>query len=231
MSYFPSVSTTVEAARRGVMGQVYAWMTAGLLVTGAVASWTASSPAMLSLVFGNPLVFWGLIIAQFILVLVLGPAIGRMAPAAGTALFLLYSALNGLTMASIFIVYTQESIAATFFVTAGTFGAMSLYGYTTKRDLSTMGNILIMALIGFLIASVVNIFLASSTLYWILTYGGVLIFVGLTAWDTQKIKLMAQNVTTEDDARRMSILGAFTLYLDFINLFLLLLRIIGGRRD
>jgi FtsH-binding integral membrane protein len=213
------------------MGQVYAWMTAGLLVTGAVASWTASSPAMLSLVFGNPLVFWGLIIAQFILVLVLGPAIGRMAPAAGTALFLLYSALNGLTMASIFIVYTQESIAATFFVTAGTFGAMSLYGYTTKRDLSTMGNILIMALIGFLIASVVNIFLASSTLYWILTYGGVLIFVGLTAWDTQKIKLMAQNVTTEDDARRMSILGAFTLYLDFINLFLLLLRIIGGRRD
>lgn len=231
MSYMPTITTQAEVRQRGVLSQVYAWMTAGLLVTGAIASYTATSPSMQALIFGNPLVFWGLIIAQFGMVIGLGAAIGRLAPSTATALFLAYSALNGLTLSVIFIIYTQESIAQTFFATAGTFGAMSLYGYTTKRDLSTIGNILFMALIGFFIGSIVNIFLASSALYWILTYAGIAIFVGLTAWDTQKIKNMSQQARDETSARRIAILGALMLYLDFINLFLLLLRLIGGRRD
>jgi FtsH-binding integral membrane protein len=142
-----------------------------------------------------------------------------------------YAAINGLTMAAIFLAYTQASIASTFFVTAGTFGAMSLYGYTTKRDLSSVGNFAIMALIGLLIASIVNIFLRSTALYWILTYAGVLIFVALTAWDTQKIKRLAAQVGDETSAGRVAVLGALTLYLDFINLFIYLLRILGVRRN
>lgn len=231
MSYIPNIGTRAETLQRGIFGQVYAWMTAGLLTTGAVATWVAGSPAMLNLIFGNMLVFWGLIITQVVLVIALGPMIGRISPTISTALFMLYSALNGLTLASIFLLYTSESIAGVFFATAATFGATSLYGYVTKRDLSTMGGILTMALIGFLIGSIINIFWANSTFYWILTYAGILIFIGLTAWDTQKIKLMAQNVYSEDDARRVALMGALTLYLDFINLFLLLLRVFGVRRD
>jgi FtsH-binding integral membrane protein len=231
MSYIPTVGAQAEVRQRTILSQVYAWMTAGLLVTGAVAAYTANSPTLLTLIFGNPFVFWGLIIAEFVMVLALGTAIGRLSPAVGTALFLGYSALNGLTLASIFLIYTRASIAQTFFVTAATFGAMSLYGYTTKRDLSTIGNILVMAMIGFFIASIVNIFLASSALYWVLTYAGIAIFIGLTAWDTQKIKLMTQRAHDDTSARRVAILGALVLYLDFINLFLLLLRLLGSRRS
>jgi hypothetical protein len=231
MSYnYQVVNAQVESIRRGVLSQVYAWMTAGLLVTAAVAAYTANTPALLSLIFGSRWVWLGLLIAQIVLVIAIGPAITRLSPAVGTALFLLYSALNGLTMAAILLVYTQESIAAAFFATAGTFGAMSIYGFVTKRDLSGLRTYLVMGLIGFLIASLINIFLASTTLYWILTYGGVLLFVLLTAYDTQKIKNLAQQANTETDARRIAILGALTLYLDFINLFLLFLRIFGGRR-
>jgi uncharacterized protein len=231
MSYAPYTSAQTTALRTGVMNQVYAWMTAGLLVTGAVASFVAGSAELTSMIFGNPLVFFGLFIVQIVAVIGLSAGINRLAPAVATAIFIGYAALNGLTMAAIFLAYTEASIASTFFVTAGTFGAMSLYGYTTKRDLTGVGNFAVMALIGLLIASVVNMFLRSEAFYWILTYAGVLIFVALTAWDTQKIKRMAESVTDDTGAGRVAVLGALTLYLDFINLFIYLLRILGVRRD
>lgn len=230
MSYNPYTLSQVDTTRqRAIISQVYAWMTAGLLVTGAIAMFVASSQTLTSLILGTPL-FFVLILAELGLVWFLGARIGKMAVSTATALFLAYSALNGLTLSAIFLVYTSASIATTFFVTAGTFGAMSLYGYVTKRDLTTIGNLCFMALIGFLLASLVNIFLASESLYWILTYLGILIFVGLTAWDTQKIKQMSQAASNETDGQRVAIFGALHLYLDFINLFLLLLRILGRRR-
>ncbi|MEN9933893.1 MAG: inner membrane protein YbhL [Chloroflexota bacterium] len=229
--YAPYTSAQTTALRNGVMNQVYAWMTAGLLVTGAVASFVASSDALTALIFGNPIMFFGLFIVQIVMVLGLSAGISRLSPAVATTIFVAYAALNGLTLSAIFLAYTTASIASTFFITAGTFGAMSLYGYTTKRDLTGVGNIAFMALIGLLIASVVNIFMRSEGLYWIITYAGVLIFVALTAWDTQKIKHMTQQVTDETSAGRVAVLGALTLYLDFINLFLYLLRIFGARRD
>jgi FtsH-binding integral membrane protein len=213
------------------MSQVYAWMTAGLLVTGAVAAYTANSPSVLNLIYGNPITIWILFIAQIGMVVGLSAAIGRLAPGTAIALFIAYAALNGLTLSGIFLVYTRASIAQSFFATAATFGVMSLYGYTTKRDLSTIGNILFMALIGFFIGTIINIFWANSALYWILTYLGIAIFIGLTAWDTQQIKRMSQQARDETSARRVAILGALKLYLDFINLFLLLLRIFGRRHD
>lgn len=231
MSYLPYTSAQTTALRNGVMTQVYAWMAAGLLVTGAVASFVAGSDALTSLIFGNPLIFFGLFIVQIVAVIGLSAGINRLSPAVATAIFMGYAALNGLTFSAIFLAYTAASIASTFFITAGTFGAMSLYGYTTKRDLTGVGNFAVMALIGLLIASLVNIFLRSEGLYWILTYAGVLIFVALTAWDTQKIKRLAAQVGDEASAGRVAIIGALTLYLDFINLFIYLLRILGVRRD
>jgi FtsH-binding integral membrane protein len=205
-------------------------MTAGLLITGAVAAYTANSLRLLQLIFGNPITIWVLFIGQILLVIGLSAGIGRLAPGAATALFLAYSALNGLTLSAIFLIYTRESIAWTFFITAGTFGVMSLYGYTTKRDLTRMGSLLIMALIGLLLASLVNIFLRSTGLYWIITYAGVLTFVGLIAWDTQKIRWLSTQATDDISARRVALLGSLMFYLDFINLFLFLLRIFGRRR-
>ncbi len=231
MSYVPYTSAQTTALRNGVMNRVYAWMTAGLLVTGAIASFVAGSTALTTLIFGNPLLFFGLFIVEIIAIVGLSAGINRISPAVATAIFMGYAALNGLTFSAIFLAYTQASIASTFFITAGTFGAMSLYGYTTKRDLSTVGTIAIMALIGLLIASLVNIFLRSTALYWILTYAGVLIFVALTAWDTQKIKGLAAQVNDETAAGRVAVLGALTLYLDFINLFIYLLRIFGEPDD
>lgn len=231
MSYGPYAGSPTDALRRqGILTQVYAWMTAGLLVTGAIAMFVAGTPALVGAIVGNSLLFFGLIIGQLALVWVLSANLMRLAPAAATALFLGYAALNGLTFAVIFLAYTAESIASTFFVTAGTFGAMSAWGYFTRRDLSGMGNFLFMALIGLILASIVNIFLASSALYWVITYAGVLIFVALTAYDTQKIKHMIAEVRDEATGQRVAIYGALTLYLDFINLFLFLLRILGNRR-
>ena len=231
MSYLPYVDAQTTAVRNGVMHRVYAWMTAGLLVTGAVAMFVANSAVLTGLIFGNPIMFFGLFILQIFAVVGLSAGINRLSPAAATAIFMGYAALNGLTFAAIFLAYTAASIASTFFVTAGTFGAMSLYGYVTKRDLSGVGNFAIMALIGLLIASLVNLFLRNEALYWILTYAGVLIFVALTAWDTQKIKRLAAQVNDETGAARVAIIGALTLYLDFINLFIFLLRILGVRRN
>jgi len=212
--------------------QVYGWMAGGLAITGLVAWYVSQSDALLNLVFGNQLIFFGIIIAELALVVGLSWGLTRMSATMATGAFLLYAALNGVTMAFIFLAYTQESIASTFLVTAGTFGAISMYGYTTKRDLTSWGTYLFMALIGLILASVVNIFLQSSAIYWITTYAGVLIFVGLTAYDTQKIKELSARIDASDteNFQKMAIMGALRLYLDFINLFLYLLRILGKRR-
>lgn len=214
------------------MTRVYGWMSLALAVTGFVAFYTASSEAILSVVFGSQLAFWGLIIGTFALVMWISAGIRSMAPTTAAAVFLLYSVMNGLLFSSIFIMYTGESIALTFFITAGTFAAMSVYGYTTKADLSKIGSIAIMALFGIIIASLVNYFLESETLYWIISYVGVAVFVALVAYDTQKLKDIAiHGFDGEATAKKMSILGALTLYLDFINLFLFLLRLFGSRRN
>lgn len=210
--------------------QVYSWMGAGLLATGILAYYTANTPLLLSLIFDNKLVFFGLILVNLGIVFGLSSSINSLSSTAASRLFFLYSALNGLTLASIFLLYTYESVAAVFFITAGTFGVTAAYGYTTKADLSKWGSILFMALIGLIIASVVNMFLQSTAVMWVLTYAGVLIFVGLTAYDMQRLKQMAHSLTDEETVSKFAVLGALTLYLDFINLFLNLLRIFGRRR-
>ncbi|MFT4465430.1 MAG: Bax inhibitor-1 family protein [Sodalis sp. (in: enterobacteria)] len=236
MDRFPrSQGSIVERANSAVqpfMAQVYGWMTCGLLLTAFVAWYASRTPVLLQFIFSSQITFFGLIIAQLALVFVISGMINRLSGAVATSLFMLYSALTGLTLASIFIVYTVSSIASTFVVTAGMFGAMTLYGYTTKRDLSSFGNLLFMALIGIVLASLVNIWLKSTALMWAVTYIGVLVFVGLTAYDTQKLKNMGAQLSLEnkDQFRKYSIVGALSLYLDFINLFLMLLRIFGNRR-
>ncbi len=231
MSYTPYTTSPTEVLQQqSIMTRVYAWMMAGLLVTGAIAMFVASTSLGVALI-SNRLLFFGIIIGELALVWYLSARINKIAASTATGLFLAYAALNGVTLSIIFLAYTSSSIASTFFVTGATFGVMSVYGYTTKRDLSRLGSILFMALIGFLIASVVNLFLQSGVIYWITTYAGILIFVGLTAWDTQKIKQMSMHSSGEESqVQRIAILGALMLYLDFINLFLLLLRIMGNRR-
>ncbi len=212
------------------MSNVYGWMCAGLLAT-ALTSWlTVNSESALQFIFGNQMVFFGLFIAEILLVAVIAGAIHKLSAMTASLLFMLYTILTGLTISAIFLIYTSESIAGTFVVAALTFGAMSAYGYFTKKDLTAWGRILFMALIGLIIASVVNIFWANSTLYWITSYIGVLIFVGLIAYDTQKLKRMALQAENDTVTAKLSIVGALTLYLDFINLFLFLLRILGRRK-
>ena len=219
-----SLSTKVSA----VMKRVYFKMTLGLLVSAFVALWCSDSPAYWHILGNNSWAIWVLLIIEIGLVIAITGSIRRLSSAAATGLFYLFAAVNGLALAPIFIVYTSHSIAVTFFVTAGTFAAMSIYGYFTSNDLSKMGSILFMALIGLIIASVVNLFLHSDTMMWIITYAGVLIFVGLTAWDTQQIKNMAIQMDSAS-AGKLATIGALNLYLDFINLFLYLLRIFGNR--
>jgi FtsH-binding integral membrane protein len=219
-----------QAVERGLLTSVYGWMTGGLALTGLVALLVYTTPALARAVLGSGL-FWVLIVGELALVFALSAFVGRMSPATAALLFIAYSALNGLTLSVIFFVYTAGSLASTFFVTAGTFGVMSAYGYVTKRDLSRFGSLLGMALIGLIIASVVNLFWANPALYWAVTYAGVLIFVGLTAYDTQRIKAMAHAVDPTDPAvGKLAIIGALALYLDFINLFLMLLRLLGRRK-
>lgn len=214
-----------------LMRKVYVWMTLALVITGITAYGVASSPAILQAIYTNQLLFWGLIIAEFALVIGVTAAINRISLTTATLMFVLYSVLNGAMLSSIFLIYTASSIATVFFITAGTFAAMAIVGYTTKADLSSMGKILFMALIGLIIATIVNIFVKSSGLDMIISYVGVLIFVGLTAWDSQKIKqMMLQAPDAGEGMQKMALLGALTLYLDFINLFIYLLRIFG-RRD
>jgi hypothetical protein len=236
MDRYPrSNGSIVERANSGIqayMAQVYGWMTCGLLLTAFVAWYASNSYAIQSFVFSSQITFFGLIIAQLALVFVISGMVNRLSGTVATGLFMLYSALTGLTLSSIFTVYTGESIFGTFIVAGGMFGAMSVYGYVTKRDLSGIGSMLFMALIGLVLASLVNMWLKSSGLANIISYAGVLIFVGLTAYDTQKLKNMGEQLSVDDkdNFRKYSIVGALTLYLDFINLFLMLLRIFGNRR-
>lgn len=221
----------LSAAFPALMRKVYLWMAMALVITGFTAYGVATSPAAISAIMTNSVLFWGLIIAEFGLVVWLSAAINRLSLSVATLMFVAYSVINGATLSVIFLAFTMSSITKVFFITAGTFGAMAAIGYTTKKDLSGLGKFLLMALIGLIIASVVNIFMRSTGLELIVSYIGVLVFAGLTAYDTQKIKqmLMAAEDTGET-AQKIALLGALSLYLDFINLFLYLLRIFG-RRD
>jgi hypothetical protein len=212
---------------------VYNWMAIGLALTGFIAFYVSRTPALVQLIFGNPILLIVFILAYFGLVMYLSGRINRMSAATATSLFVVYSGLTGLLLSSIFLVYTAESIASTFFICAGTFVGCSIYGWTTKRDLTSWGGFLMMGLIGVVIAIVVNMFIQSSAMSLIIGCIGVIVFVGLTAYDTQKLKNMALTQPADADGavvRKGAILGALSLYLDFINLFLMLLRLFGQRR-
>ncbi|MGM9852500.1 MAG: Bax inhibitor-1/YccA family protein [Muribaculaceae bacterium] len=213
-----------------VMKRVYLTMTLGLLITAFTSLFCASNGSVINFFADNGWAMWVLIIAELGIVFGVSAGINKLSTATAMALFILFAVINGLMLFPIFWAYTGESIAKTFFITAGTFAAMSVYGYCTNRDLSRWGNFLFMALIGLIIASLVNIFVGSDTMGWIISIAGVLIFVGLTAWDTQQIKEMALTAPGEA-AGRLAVLGALTLYLDFINMFLYLLRFFGDSRD
>ena len=222
----------MSTAFPALMSKVFVWMTLALAITGLTAYGVATSPAILSLIFSSKVTFFGLIIAEFALVFAISGAINRLSLSTATMLFILYSVINGATLSSIFFAFSVATISKVFFITAGTFGAMALVGYTTKTDLTSMGKLLFMALLGIIIASVVNMFVASSGLDLILSYVGVLVFVGLTAYDTQKIKQMCQAAPdASESTQKLALIGALSLYLDFINLFLYLLRIFGNNRD
>ncbi len=234
MGYRPYIvtETTRTLEESGFMTRVYGWMALALALSALAAAAAASSAEMVRLLVGNRIVFFGLVIGELGLVLYLGAAISRMSlPAARTA-FVAYSLLNGVTLSVVFLAYAAESIGSTFLVTAATFGAMSLYGYTTRRDLTRLGGFLFMGLIGIVIASLVNMFLRSAAVTWVTTYIGVIVFVGLTAYDTQKIKAMGAEAGYGGEAAgKIAVLGALALYLDFVNLFLMLLRLFGRRRE
>ena len=213
-----------------LMRKVYVWMTLALVITGFTAYGVATSPGILQAIYSNQILFWGMIIAEFALVIGVSAAINRLSLTTATLMFILYSVINGALMSYIFLAYTASSIATVFFITAGTFGAMAFIGYTTKTDLSSIGKIVMMALIGLVIATLVNLFIKSEGFTLILSYVGVLVFVGLTAYDTQKIKqMLLQAPDAGEGAQKMALLGALSLYLDFINLFIYLLRIFGKR--
>ena len=222
-------SEAAEEQRRLMLG-VYNWMMTALLITTGVAYFVSTSETIMSYMMQAPMLFFGLFILQIFAVGSLSLGIRKMDAATATGIFFVYSALNGLTLSFIFLAYTQAQITSAFFTTALMFGAMSFFGYTTKADLTSWGSFFFMGLIGIIIGSVVNIFLRSPALYWLITYIGVFVFVGLTAYDTQKIKRMLSMGHSEQDMKKLSILGALTLYLDFINLFLLMLRLFGRRR-
>lgn len=213
-----------------LMRKVYVWMTLALAITGFTAYGVATSPGLMQAIFTNRVLFWGLIIAEFALVMGVSAAINRLSLTTATLMFVLYSVINGATLSVVFLAYSMASIATVFFITAGTFAAMAFIGYTTKTDLTSVGKIVLMALIGLIIATVVNVFVKSTMFDIILSYVGVLIFVGLTAYDSQKIKqMLLQAPDAGEGAQKVALLGALSLYLDFINLFIYLLRIFGRR--
>lgn len=216
-----------SAAANAFLWKVYRWMSVGLALTGAVAWFTANTPAVHQVVFGNPLVFYGLLIGELAMVLAFSAMVRHVRSATAAGMFLAYSAMNGLTMAFVFLLYTQSSVASVFLITAGSFAGLSFFGATTQRDLSPVGRFMLFGLIGVIIASVVNIFLASPAIYWVTTYAGVLIFAGLTAYDTQKLKAL---YAERGEGGNLALQGALILYLDFVNLMLFLLRLLGDRR-
>ena len=214
-----------------VMRRVYVKMLVAMLVTAATSMYVSSNEAILQLIFGNSFVTIGLVISQIAVVLVLSGRLNKLSITSATLLFYLYSVLTGVVFSSILLLYTATSVGMTFLITAGVFAAMSIYGFTTSNDLTKFGSIMFMALIGLIICSVVNFFLKSSGMEWIISLAGVAIFIGLTAWDTQKIKNAAMYATDGTSAEKLATFGALSLYLDFVNLFLYLLRFFGGSRD
>jgi FtsH-binding integral membrane protein len=234
MQPFPVTGSTTAPVeyQASFILKVYNWMTMGLAITALVSLvLEVGLPGLRWIVITNPFIFYGLLILELVIVWGLTAVISKIPAMLGIFIFLAYAALNGVTLSVIFMIYTTSSIAYTFFITAAMFACTSIFGYVTKMDLSKLGGILMMALIGLIIASVVNIFVASGTLDWIISYAGVIIFVGLTAYDTQKIKNMSAGIdSSSEEGGRASIMGALALYLDFINLFLFLLRILGRRK-
>ncbi|MBW2248997.1 MAG: Bax inhibitor-1/YccA family protein [Deltaproteobacteria bacterium] len=232
MQSIPLKRTQTQIRVNEFIRSVYNWMAIGLALTGFVAFFVSNSQTMMRLIFGNQIIFFGLIIGELALVFTISAKVQRMRASTATSLFVLYAALNGATLSAIFLIYTRSSITSTFFICAATFVVSSIYGMATKRDLTSMGQFMFMGLIGIVIASVVNLFIRSSGVSLIVSYIGVIVFVGLTAYDTQKLRTMALSQPDGLDAgtiRKGAILGALTLYLDFINLFLMLLRILGNR--
>ena len=221
-----------SAAERitGFLRGVYGWMATGLAITALVAYYVASSPALIETIFTNRLMFWGIVIAQFGIVLFLSVRVQRLAPATASLLFMVYAALTGLTLSIVLVAFTGESVAMTFLVTAGMFGAMAAYGTMTKRDLSGWGQFLFMGLIGVVIASFVGIFWQSSAFQFVLSFIGVIVFTGLAAYDANRLRSMALSLP-DGQVGAYTVVGALSLYLDFINLFLMLLRLFGGRRE
>lgn len=229
MTNYTTAQSQSQSMVASLFKSMYMQMAAALTLTGITAYFLSQSFGFMSFLFENSAMLWIVFFAQLGVVIWLSSRVMRMSMGAATLLFVLYSVLTGVTFTTIFLVFDLGTIATTFFVTAGTFLAMSLIGYATKMDLSRVGNVLIMMLVGLIIATIVNIFLASDTLYWIITYAGVIIFVGLIAYDTQKIKdLFLEYGSADESGQKLALLGALTLYLDFINLFLFLLRIFGG---
>ena len=220
---------TTKITENKFIASVYKWMSIALMVTGLVAYYVSENQFLIDAIMTNKIVYFGLFISHFILVIYLVSQIEKIKFETASLVFLLYSILNGVTFSLVFYIYTADSIASTFLVTSVTFIVMSLYGYYTKKDLTTIGNLAFMALIGIIIASIVNFFLKSTLLYWIVTYVGILVFVGLIAYDTQKLKNMKLGKDI-DTVNKQSILGALSLYLDFVNLFLMLLRLLGNRK-
>lgn len=229
-SYDSYKSTASSSVLSTVMRKVYVRMFLALVVTAFTALYVASSPALLTTILGSRAIFFGLIIAELAVVFVISGMLHKLSTVTATLLFYLYAILNGVVFSSIFVVYELGSIAYTFFITAGVFGAMSVYGLVTKNDMTRFGSYCVMALFGLIIATVVNIFVASSTLDWIISFVGVALFIGLTAWDTQKIKNAAYEVEPSQMGK-LATIGALSLYLDFINLFLYLLRFFGRSND
>jgi uncharacterized protein len=228
-----NTQTQTQVQVNSFIRSVYNWMAIGLGLTALVAFYVASSESLIRLVFGNRLIFFGLVIGELALVFSISARIQKIQASTATGLFIAYAALNGVTLSFIFLAYTSTSIVSTFFVCALTFLACSVYGMTTKKDLTSLGGFMFMGLIGIIIASLVNLFIRSSAMTMIISYIGVIVFVGLTAYDAQKLKTMAVTQPAGIEAgvvRKGAILGALSLYLDFINLFLMLLRILGDRR-
>jgi len=233
MHSVPIERTQTQILVNNFIRSVYNWMAIGLGLTGLMAFYVSNSESLMRLIFGNQLIFFALIIGELVLVFSLARRAHKMQAFTATGLFVLFAALNGVTLSAIFLMYTRSSIASTFFICGATFVACSIYGMTTKRDLTSLGGFLSMGLIGIIIASVVNLFVRSSGMSMIISYIGVLVFVGLTAYDTQKLKTMALSQPDGLEAgviRKGAILGALSLYLDFINLFLMLLTILGSNR-
>ncbi|HTL70016.1 MAG TPA: Bax inhibitor-1/YccA family protein [Candidatus Eisenbacteria bacterium] len=225
-------ASDAQVSESNFISKVYLWMSLGLIVSAIASVWLLSQPVLLKALFTHGFLLIALMVVEVGLVIWLSAAVLRMSAAMATSLFLVYSFLNGITLSSIFLVYTGGSIMTTFAVTAGTFFFFSLYGLTTKKDLTSVGSLAMMALVGVIIASVVNIFLKSPALMWVMTFVGIAVFLGLIAYDTQKLKTMHAHALQDAElGKKLAVIGALALYLDFINLFMLLLRLFGNRRD